>query len=101
MIQRLTGFVAAGLISSLYQLVTAEPARFRLFGASAWAWLLSFLFFGLTGPFIIMRNAVEARRKERSAVGWLFGSLLIASLWSVCSGLVVLHLALSARYGWS
>lgn len=96
-----TGFVVAGLVASFYQLVTAEPARFALIGRTVPAMLFSFLFCGVTGPFIIMRNALAGRRTQRLAIGWLVGSALIAGMWSICSGLLVLDFALAARTGFS
>lgn len=92
-----TGLVAAGILASLYELVTAQPVKFRLFGKSFGAWFASFLFLAMTGPFIILRGAVHAVRTERRPFGAMMLSLLIAGLWSSCSGLVVLDIALTAR----
>ncbi len=94
-----TGFVVAGIVASFYQLVTAEPPRFTPLGTSAVALMVTFLFCGIAGPFIIMRNAVAGRRKERFALGWILGSAAIAGMWSACSGLLVLDFALAARAG--
>jgi len=98
-----TGFVVAGLSASFYQLVTSEPARFALIGRSAPAMILSFFFCGVTGPFIIMRHALfgGSGRKDgkRLELGWLAGSVVIAAMWSTCSGLLVLDFALAARAG--
>ncbi|SHF30050.1 hypothetical protein SAMN02745157_2143 [Kaistia soli DSM 19436] len=91
------GFVTAGIVGSFYQLVTSEPARFALLGSSAPAMLVTFLFCGVVGPFIIMRNAVAAQRKQRPALGWIVGSVAIAGMWSACSGLIVLDFALAAQ----
>lgn len=90
-----TGFVSAGILSSFYQMVTAQPVKFALLGSSLPAWLITFVFFTFSGPFIIMRNAIRGRLVERQPASWLLGSLLIAGLWSVCSGLLVLDVALS------
>ena len=42
-----------------------------------------------------MDRALKARVKEREPVGWLFGSVFVAGLWSCCSGIVVLSFVLS------
>ncbi len=89
-----TGFVMAGLLGSLYQLVTSKPPRFNFDGEG----LLSFLF-GLgicvfAGPFIIMRNAIRGRRIENRPIGWLVASSTIAGMWSMCSGIMVLNVIL-------
>ena len=44
------GFVAAGIAASFYTLVTAEPARFRLFSGTIPGLVTSFIFSVLTGP---------------------------------------------------
>ncbi len=92
-----TGFVVAGIVASFYQWITAEPPRFAPLGPSAAALMITFLFCAIAGPFIIMRNAIERRGKLRTAIGWVAGSLVIAGMWSVCSGLLVLDFALAAR----
>jgi hypothetical protein len=89
-----TGFVASGIVSSFYQMVTTHPAKFGLFGNSFAAWMLTFVFCALTGPFIIMRNGIRGHFKERKPVQWLLASLLVAGIWSSCSGLIVLNFAL-------
>lgn len=94
-----SGFVSAGLAGSLYQLVTSEPARFRLLGPSVPAVFLTFLFCAVSGPFIIMRNAIAMARKEADMLVWLLGSALIAGMWSACSGLLLLDFVLAARAG--
>ena len=94
-----TGFVTAGIVASFYQWITAEPPRFGPLGASAAALMVTFLFCAVAGPFIIMRNAIAGRRKQKLALGWIAGSLAIAGMWSACSGLLVLDFALAARAG--
>jgi hypothetical protein len=91
------GFVTGGIVASFYQLVTSERAKFALFGQSILAMATTMAFFALTGPVIIMDRALKARIKEREPVGWLFGSVFVAALWSCCSGILVLGFALSLR----
>lgn len=91
------GFVASGIVASLYQLLTSQPAKFALLGKSALAAFSTFIFCAVTGPVIIMNRALSARRTEKEPVGWLFGSAFVALLWSCCSGIVVLGFALSLR----
>jgi len=91
------GFVAAGVAASLYKLVTSENARFSLLGNSWAAAVSTFLFFALTGPAIIMQNALKRTKPNTKPYELLLASLLVAALWSVCSGIVVVELALSIR----
>lgn len=91
------GFVVAAVLATGYQLVTNRPARFEMVmgetATSIAAMALQGLLIVWAAPYIIMRNAVRGRLLERRPVGWLFASLGIAALWSLCMGVVVLHFA--------
>ncbi|POF31638.1 DUF6949 family protein [Roseibium marinum] len=88
------GFVAAGVLGSLYQLVTREPPRFNFAGESVMAFLTGVVMCIFAGPFIIMRNAIRGRRMENRPLGWLVASSTIAGMWSMCSGIMVMNVAL-------
>lgn len=92
----LTGFVAAGLLGSFYQLVTSKPPQFKLefSGLTSAFTTVCMVFFA--GPFILMRNALRGRRIEGRPLGWLAASTCIAVMWSSLSGMFFLQLALSA-----
>ena len=90
-----TGFVSAGILSSLYQLVTAEPARFDAVGDRVLSGLMMVIILMFAGPAILMRNAIRGRLIEHRPVGWLMASTAIAGAWSLCSGIVVLQFALA------
>jgi hypothetical protein len=91
------GFVAAGITASFYKMVTAEPARFALLGESILGWATTLAFCALTGPVIVMDRAIRSRRTDRMPVGWLFAGVLVAGLWSICLGIVVLELVMGVR----
>ncbi len=86
----LIGFAVAGLISTGYQAFTARPASFRLLEqgphAAAFA-AIPFLVFA--APFIIMRNTIRGRRIERRRFEFVMIATVIAGLWSLMSGSVV------------
>lgn len=88
------GFVAAGVIGSFYQLVTDQPPRFSFAVDSIFGAFASVGVCVMAGPFIIMRNAIRGRRIEGRPIGWLVASSTIAGMWSVCSGIFVMQLAL-------
>ncbi|MEP2704617.1 MAG: hypothetical protein ABJN98_06090 [Roseibium sp.] len=88
------GFVSAGLLGSLYQLVTSQPPKFNFAGETVVSFLTGILMCIFAGPFIIMRNAIRGRRIENRPLGWLVASSTIAGMWSMCSGLMVMHFAL-------
>ncbi|MBO9419673.1 hypothetical protein J7444_09985 [Labrenzia sp. R4_1] len=88
------GFVAAGLLGSLYQLVTNQPPKFNFSGTTIFGFAAGVLVCVFAGPFIIMRNAIRGRRIENRPLGWLVASSTIAGMWSMCSGLMVMNVAL-------
>jgi hypothetical protein len=91
------GFVAAGFIGSLYQLLTDQPPKFRFEADSLWAGASSTFIVVFAGPFIIMRNAIRGRLMEHRPLGWLAASAAIAAGWSLCSGILVIHMALAVE----
>ena len=88
------GFVAAGVLGSLYQLITKQPPRFNFAGETLMAFLAGLFLCIFAGPFIIMRNAIRGRRIENRPLGWLLASSTIAGMWSMCSGVMVINVAL-------
>jgi hypothetical protein len=88
------GFVAAGVLGSLYQLITREPPRFSFAGENLPRFLAGLFLCVFAGPFIIMRNAIRGRRIEKRPLGWLVASSTIAGMWSMCSGVMVMNVAL-------
>ncbi len=91
------GFVASGVAASFYKMVTHEPARFRLLGEGWPAAVVTFLFCAFTGPAIVVEMVIRQRLSDRNAIGLLVAGFVIAALWSVCSGVLVLQLVLSVR----
>ena len=87
------GFVAAGLLASLHQFITARPPQFVMPAGSLVAGLGGAIVCVFGGPFIIMRNAIRGRLIERRPLGWLAASAVIALVWSLCSGIVLVDFA--------
>ena len=90
------GFVCAGILANIYQLVAQRPVGFRVQDGSLPLAVTSVMMCTFAGPFILMRNAMRGRRMEGRPIGWLFGSSAIASVWSACSGVLLLHLVTGA-----
>jgi hypothetical protein len=88
------GFVAAGVLGSLYQLITHQPPKFGFDGDTVLAFVAELLVCVFAGPFIIMRNAIRGRRIEGRPLGWLVASSTIAGMWSMVSGVMVINVAL-------
>ena len=93
------GFVAAGIAASFYTLVTAEPARFRLFSGTIPGLVTSFIFSVLTGPVVVFAYVLCNHRSARLPFLSLLAGLAIAIPWSCCLGIVVLQLILAVRNG--
>ncbi len=92
-----TGFVSSGVLGSFYQYWTMEPAGFSVKYDS---WLKSFfgiLFCIFAGPFIIMRNTLRGRKIEGRPLGWVVAASALATLWSFCIGVLILHTILMLR----
>jgi predicted phage tail protein len=84
------GFAVAGAISTGYQLVTQRPVSFRLLEqgahASTFAAVPMLVF---AAPFIIMRNTLRGRRIEGRRFEFVMIATVIAGVWSIFSGTVV------------
>lgn len=89
------GYVAAGLVSSFYSLMTNRPASFQVAASTMIGRALQVPVIVFGGPFIVMRNALRSRAIENQSLSWLCLSLLIVVTWSFISGLFVIHIALS------
>jgi hypothetical protein len=95
------GFVAAGIAASFYKLITAEPARFSLFGGTIFGLATSFMFCALTGPAIVIDLAIHNRSAQPGRLPLLFAGMGVAALRSCCLGIVVLQMVLTLRDGFA
>ena len=94
------GFGAAGLIASFLQLVTNRPVAFAIPDkAGILSYVTAALRFAIIGPYIIARMAFRAAAPPQRSLGMLGGGLFVATLWSTCSGILVLGLAVSLMTG--
>ena len=86
----LIGFSVAGSLASGYQLVTERPLSFRLLQEGAQpTTLLAIPVLTFAAPFVIMRNALRGRRFEGRRMELVMLATVIAGLWSLMSGTVV------------
>jgi hypothetical protein len=84
------GFAVAGMLASGYQLMTLQPASFRLLHEGERNKALAavpFLLFA--APFIIVRNTIRGRRIEGRSFGFAAIAGFLAGFWSLMSGTVV------------
>jgi hypothetical protein len=90
------GFAVAGLCASAYQLIAKHLPSFRQLEVGpmgARFAVIPVLMF--SAPYIIMRNTLRGRRLERRRFELVMMATVIAGLWSLMSGTVVV-LALQA-----
>jgi len=84
------GFAVAGLCASGYRLFGMHFPSFRLLetGPKA-ARLAAVPLLIFCAPFLIMRNTLRGRRLERRRAEFVMAATVIAGLWSLMSGTVV------------
>ncbi|MFO7477993.1 MAG: hypothetical protein R6X03_06580 [Methyloceanibacter sp.] len=88
------GFVAAGLLASFVQMVSGQPMRFGIEPNLLLSSVGGVLLRVLAGPAILMRNAWRGMRLEARPKIWFGVSTVIAAVWSLFSGAVLLDLIL-------
>lgn len=89
------GFVAAGILSSFTQLVSGQPLGFRFEGGSLTESIGGVFLRTFAGPAILMGNVIRAAKSKAYSPVWLGLSTLIAGVWSMFVGLVLLDLVLT------
>lgn len=88
----LFGIAVAGLVATGFEALTARQASFRLLEAGGPAAVASVPLIVIGAPFIILRNTVRGRRFERRPVGFVALATIIACLWALACGRVLLDL---------
>jgi hypothetical protein len=83
------GFAVAGLLSTLYQLLTLRPASFRLLNAPRGEALALVPFLAFAAPFIIMRTTLQGQRGEPRRLQSVMMATVVAAFWSMLSGTLV------------
>ncbi len=84
------GFAFAGFVASAFELFAERRASFALLqtgglGAVACVPLVVFC-----APFIIVRNTILGRRLERRPIPFVMAATVIACVWSLMSGRLVI-----------
>jgi hypothetical protein len=84
------GFAVAGLCSSGYRLAVETPPSFRLLEIGPLGSRLAAVpLLVFSAPYLIMRNTIRGRRIERRRAEFVMLATVIAGLWSLMSGTVV------------
>lgn len=86
------GFAFAGLLGSAFELLTRRRVEFELLQSGGLGAVASVPVVIFCAPFLILRNTVRGRRVERRHLLFVVAATLIAALWSMACGRVVLDL---------
>lgn len=87
----LLGFSVAGALATGYQLITARPASFNIFGDGTGPAAVAHVpFLVFAAPFIIMRNAILVRRSGIDNFVTAMVATVTAGFWSALSGKFVI-----------
>lgn len=89
-----TGFVAAGLVGSIYQVATRKQVSFQMWEEDTAGLAVGVLALLVAGPNVILRNALRAQVIENRPPMWLGLSAMISFMWSFLVGLLILDLVL-------
>src|SRR5215210_229772 len=84
------GFAFAGLLASAFELVFARRASFSLLKTGDLLAIACVPLLVFSAPFIILRNTILGRRLERRPFLSVMAATVIACLWSLMSGRLVL-----------
>jgi hypothetical protein len=88
------GFVAAGTVASLYQLVTSEPADFFATRPSLGAWAVAVMLIMFGGPAIIARRIWTGLQSHELSIPAAAVGVVFTWMWSVFAGLFLVSLLL-------
>lgn len=86
------GFAFAGLLASAFELFTERRADFKLLQAGGLTAVASVPVVIFSAPFLILRNTMRGRQSDGRPLSFLLLAGLIAGIWSLISGRVVLDL---------
>jgi hypothetical protein len=87
------GFSVAGLCATGYQVMTRQPASFRLLQRGPRPSTFAAVpFLAFAAPFIIVRNTLRGRRLRGRRFELVMLSIMLAGFWSLMSGTAVVAL---------
>lgn len=90
------GFAFAGLVASAFELFTERKASFTLLQRGGVLAVASVPIVVFSAPFIILRNTVRGRAIEGRPFHFVMLATIVAGIWSLACGQVVMRLAGSA-----
>ena len=88
------GLAFAGLLASGFELLTKRKASFRLLQGGTFGSLAAVPVLVFSAPFVILRNTMRGRRLQGRSPGFVMLATIIACLWGLMSGRLMLDLVL-------
>lgn len=85
------GFACAGLLASAFEYLTQRRASFHLLERGNALSVACVPLVVLSAPYIILRNTIRGRRFERRPIPFVMVATMIACVWSMLSGRVLLN----------
>jgi len=95
----LLGFALAGVVTSAFQLLAQKPLSFRLLIGRGLSPALFLPVVAIGAPIIILRNTSRGRRFERRPMHFVALATIIACLWSLAFGNLVMAAVLRILAG--
>lgn len=89
------GIAAAGMVATGFEAMTERRASFTLLETGGARAVASVPLVVLTAPFIILRNTVRGRKQDRRRIGFVALATMIACLWGLACGRVILEMAIA------
>ncbi len=86
------GLAAAGVLATGFEAVTERRASFTLLETGGPRAVASVPLIVFSAPFIILRNTVRGRRFERRRVSFVALATVIACVWGLACGRVLMEL---------
>jgi biotin transporter BioY len=86
------GFAFAGMLASGFEVFSTRKAGFSLLQSGGFGALASVPLVVFTAPFLIIRNTVRGQKRERRPIHYVMLATMIACLWSLACGRVVMDI---------
>lgn len=86
----IVGFAIAGLTASAFQMIAQRPLSFRMLLSRNASLAFAVPLLAVSAPVIILRNTQRGRRFERRPMHFVAIATIIACLWSLVFGQLVL-----------
>lgn len=92
------GIVTAGIISSIYSILTNKILKFSMLETEGIELFRNIALIIFCGPVMLLRNCYYGRVLENRPLPYVFGGAMLAASWGMITGLCVIAFTLSIAY---